>query len=133
MPKVSIIMGVYNCKNLDLLKNSIDSIINQTFKDWEFIICNDGSTDATLDNLNKLKALDQRIKIITYEENKGLAYALNECIKYADGEYIARQDDDDVSYSERIEKQVKFLENNPQYAVVGTNADVYDSNGIWGN
>ena len=77
MPKVSVIMGVHNCKNVELLRKSINSILNQTFEDLEFIICDDGSTDDTLKILNDIKRLDERIKIETYSENRGLAYALN--------------------------------------------------------
>ena len=85
MPKVSVIMGVYNCKDVNLLYKSVNSIIEQTFTEWEFIICNDGSTDDTLTKLLELEKLDSRIKIISYSENKGLAYALNECIKFSKG------------------------------------------------
>ena len=66
MPKVSVIMGVHNCKNVELLRKSINSILNQTFEDLEFIICDDGSTDDTLKILNDIKRLDERIKIETY-------------------------------------------------------------------
>lgn len=132
MPKVSVIMGVYNCKSTELLHRSVQSIINQTFEDWEFLICNDGSTDSTLDELCKIALLDERIRIISYEYNQGLSHALNVLIKEATGEYIARQDDDDFSYSDRLEKQVKFIENNCEYAIVGTAADVCDDNEIWG-
>ncbi len=132
MPRVSIIMGVYNCKNDELLEKSIESIINQTFQDWEFLICNDGSTDNTLEKLNKLSERDKRIRILSYQNNKGLAGALNFCIDYSCGEYIARQDYDDFSIHTRIEEQVSFLDNHPEYAIVGTIADVYDDHGIWG-
>ena len=71
MIKVSVIMGVYNCKNEELLKKSVDSIINQTYKNWEFIICNDGSTNNTLEMLNEIAQKDSRIKIISYSTNKG--------------------------------------------------------------
>ena len=77
MIKVSVIMGVYNCKNEELLRKSVDSIINQTYKNWEFIICNDGSTNNTLEMLNEIAKKDPRIKIISYSTNKGLNYALN--------------------------------------------------------
>ena len=70
MIKVSVIMGVYNCKNEELLKKSVDSIINQTYKNWEFIICNDGSTNNTLEMLNEIAQKDSRIKIISYSTNK---------------------------------------------------------------
>ena len=77
MVKVSVIMGVYNCKDKKMLKKSIDSIINQTYSNWEYIICNDGSTDNTLEELNKIVQVDSRIKVISYDKNKGLNYALN--------------------------------------------------------
>ena len=83
MTKVSVIMGVYNCKNEELLRKSVDSIINQTYKNWEFIICNDGSTNNTLEMLNDIAKKDSRIKIISYSKNKGLNYALNTCLKEA--------------------------------------------------
>ena len=68
MPNVSIIMGVYNCKNYNLLRKSVESILQQTYKDYEFIICNDGSTNNTLEELKKIAQSDSRIKIISYEK-----------------------------------------------------------------
>ena len=132
MPKVSVIMGVYNCKNFELLDKSIKSIIGQSFSDFEFIICNDGSTNDSLKHLKKYELLDKRIRILSYEQNRGLSYALNYCLQYASGKYIARQDDDDISKPDRFIKQVDFLDNNMQYSIVGTLADVFDDNGIWG-
>lgn len=125
-------MGVYNCKNLELLRNSVDSILNQTFTDFEFLICNDGSTNGTLEYLKSIESKDKRIKILSYEKNRGLNYALNTCLEKATGKYIARQDDDDISAPDRLEKEVEFLDNNSDYAIVGTLADVFDDNGIWG-
>lgn len=133
MPSVSIIMGVYNCKRPDLLDKSINSIINQTYTDWEFLICNDGSTDGkTLELLRSYEQKDNRIRILTYEKNQGLANALNECLKEANGRYIARQDDDDESKAHRLERQVAFAENHSEFVIVGSIADVTDDNGIWG-
>lgn len=132
MPLVSIIMGVYNCKSIELLKKSVQSIISQSFTDWEFIICNDGSNDETIKILEQISAYDSRMRIIGYTENRGLAYALNECIKVANGYYIARQDDDDYSRLDRLEKQIKFLEENKSYSFVGATAKVFNSNGIFG-
>ena len=129
MVKVSVIMGVYNCKDKKMLKKSIDSIINQTYSNWEYIICNDGSTDNTLEELNKIVQVDSRIKVISYDKNKGLNYALNMCLKEAKGTYIARQDDDDISLKERFKKQVDFLDKHSEYAIVGTLADVFDDSG----
>ncbi|MBQ8134249.1 MAG: glycosyltransferase [Clostridia bacterium] len=132
MPKISVIMGVYNCKSEEMLNKSVNSIIEQTFTDWEFIICNDGSTDDTLTKLQKAAKKDRRIRIISYEQNKGLANALNFCIQHSKGEYIARQDDDDISNPDRFEKQLKVFEEHPEYAIVGSNATVFDDNGDWG-
>lgn len=132
MVEISVIMGVYNCKDKECLEKSVNSIINQTFKAWEFIICNDGSTDDTIDFLHKLEKKDSRIKIISYKKNRGLSYALNECIKEAKGRYIARQDDDDESYEDRLQIQYDFLEHHSEYDMVGSVADVYDDNGVWG-
>lgn len=133
MPTVSIIMGVYNCKRPDLLRKSVHSIINQTYKDWEFLICNDGSTDGTTFNLLKgYEKKDERIRVFTYEKNQGLAFALNVCLKEAKGIYIARQDDDDESKPERLERLVEFAEKHPEYAIIGSIADVTDDDGVWG-
>ena len=93
MSKVSIIIGVNNKKNKELLKESVQSIINQTYTDWEFIICNDDSTDDTLNYLYEIEKLDNRIKVVSYKENKGLSYGLNYSLKTASGECIAQQDD----------------------------------------
>lgn len=108
MVKVSVIMGVYNCKDKKMLKKSINSIINQTYSDWECIICNDGSTDNTLEALNNIAQVDSRIKIISYDKNKGLNYALNMCLKEAQGTYIARQDDDDISLKIGLKNRLIF-------------------------
>ena len=133
MPRVSVIMGVYNCKRLDLLEKSIYSIINQTYTDWEFLICNDGSSDEnTLKSLKEYERIDSRIRILSYEDNQGLSYALNTCIKQSKGEYIVRQDDDDESKPQRIQQLVSFMDKHPEYAVVGSLADVVDDRGVWG-
>ena len=84
------------------------------------------------EELKKIAQSDSRIKIISYEKNRGLNHALNECLAVSQGKYIARQDDDDVSKPERLKKQVQFLDENREYAIVGTCADVFDNNGIWG-
>lgn len=132
MPMISVIMGVYNCKNTVLLNKSVDSILNQTVSDFEFLICNDGSSDKTLDELKKIAKKDSRIKILTYDNNMGLHHALNTCLKEAKGEYIARQDDDDLSKPERLKVQLEFLDEHQEYAMVGTCADVFDDEGMWG-
>lgn len=130
-PKVSIIMGIYNCQNT--LRESIDSIIEQTYNNWELIICDDCSTDNTYSIVCEyLNKYPNKIKLIKNDENKGLAYSLNQCLKYATGEYIARQDGDDISLKERLEVQVKFLMNKPEYDLVGSNMISFNELGIIG-
>lgn len=131
-PKVSVIMGVYNCGDSAKLEYSVKSVLSQNYKNLELIICNDGSTDDTLQRLHKIQKLDNRIKIISYEKNMGLAFALNNCLKHSEGEYIARQDDDDISYPDRISTQIMYLEKNKDIDFVGSNADIFNENGIWG-
>lgn len=123
-------MGVYN-PDKEYLINSINSILNQTFEDIEFIICDDGS-NKNEDIFDELKNLDNRIIIIKNEKNMGLAYTLNNCINYSSGKYIARQDADDVSKKDRLEKQFNFLENNMSYSFVGSNISLFDENGEYG-
>lgn len=134
MELISVVMGVYNCENrIDLVEQSVKSIINQTYKNWELIICNDGSTDETYKYLKQIAKLDSRIRVISYNKNRGRAYAANFGIKHARGNYIARQDDDDISYPNRLEKEIEYLKNHKEIGFVGSNADVYNSNeGIWG-
>lgn len=130
-PKVSIIMGIYNCMNT--LPDAIESILRQTFTDWELIMCDDGSTDQTLEVAQRYekKYLDKVI-VIKNEENQGLNYTLNRCLKCARGEYIARMDGDDLSLPERFEKEVTFLDNHPEYAIVSTPMIFFDEEGEWG-
>ncbi len=104
----------------DTLEKSIGSIVNQSFTDWEFIICDDGSTDSTFDILNRLAAADNRLRIIRNDTSKGLAFSLNACIKLAKSNILARQDADDESDLRRFEIQYPFVTNHPEYAIVGT-------------
>ena len=124
-PKISVVMSVYNGEKH--LRESIESILNQTFTDFEFIIVNDGSTDNSLEIIKSYD--DERIKIINNEENIGLTKSLNKAIKQARGVYIARQDADDISLSNRLELQFKFLEKHPEVALLGTGIYVIDENG----
>jgi glycosyltransferase EpsE len=131
MPKVSVIMSVYNCE--DSIKSSIESIKTQTFEDWECIICDDGSTDNTLSILNISTKDDKRFILIRNDENCGLGASLNRCISMAGGEYLARQDADDISLNTRFEEQLTFLEDNPDVTVVGTYSTLFDDKGLcWG-
>jgi glycosyltransferase involved in cell wall biosynthesis len=115
-PKISVIMSVYNAQRY--LQEAIDSLLQQTFKNFEFIIINDGSTDATIDILNRYN--DHRIIIINHPRNLGLARSLNNAIGLAKGKYIARMDADDISLPHRLSKQLTYLEHNPEIAVLGS-------------
>lgn len=132
MASISILMGIYNCKNKSFLEKSINSILAQTYTDWELIICDDGSTDDTFEFVKELEKKDSRIKVIGYHENHGLSYALNECAKVATGVYYARQDDDDISCPERLEKQFEYLETHHDMAIVGSTAQVFDGSELLG-
>ena len=132
MLKISVIMGVYNTCNADMLNCSINSILTQTESNFEFIICDDGSTDGTYELLTEICKKDNRIILLRNKANMGLAATLNCCIDVAGGEYIAKQDADDYSVSDRIEKQVCFLEGHEEYAFVGSNIALFDDHGQWG-
>lgn len=132
MPKISILMGIYNEKKKEQVIKAIDSILNQTYKDFEFIICDDGSESALYQWLKNYCEKDVRIHLIRKEKNEGLASALNTCLANAKGDYIARMDADDISEPERLEKQTAFLEQHSEYAMVGCNAVMIDDNGSWG-
>lgn len=116
---ISVIMGIYNCG--DTLHQAIDSIINQTYDNWELIICDDGSKDDSyrVAEIYKEK-YSERIKLIKNDRNMGLAYSLNRCLKHADGDLIARMDGDDISLPERFQMQVEFLMENKDFDLVGT-------------
>ncbi|NBH24591.1 glycosyltransferase [Lachnospiraceae bacterium] len=131
-PMVSVIMGVYNQWDGQILRDAVNSILNQTFRDFEFIIWDDGSCPEAAENVQALGGLDQRIIIAGREENRGLAFSLNECIRLAKGKYIARMDADDFSMPCRLERQVDFLESHPEYGWCGTSAELFDENGVWG-
>jgi len=111
-------MAVYNGEKY--LKEAIESILNQTFRDFEFIIVDDGSTDRTPEILKEYVRKDERIKIITNPQNIGLTKSLNRAIKLAKGEYIARMDADDIAAPKRLEKQIEFMKRNPEFGLVGT-------------
>jgi len=119
-------MSVYNGGKY--LKLAVESILNQSFKDFEFIIIDDGSTDSSLKILKDFENQDSRIRLIS-RENKGLIYSLNEGVKMAQGEYIARMDADDISTPDRLEKQLKYAQEGG-LAVCGTWAEGIDIAGI---
>ena len=118
-PAISVIMTAYNTEKY--IKEAIESILNQTFKDFEFIIVDDGSTDNTRLIIEEYAKKDRRIKILYNKKNLGIVKSLNKAIAIAKGKYIARMDSDDVSKLNRLEKQFVFMESNPKVGVCGTN------------
>lgn len=120
----SVVMPVFNGEKY--LKTSINSILEQSLVEYEFIIVNDGSTDTTSSILSTF--CDRRITIVN-QENGGVAHALNEGLKRASGEYIARMDADDISFPFRLAKQKAYLDSNPEIVCVGSNAEVIDMHG----
>lgn len=115
-PKVTVLMPVYNAEKY--IGGAVDSILHQTFRDFELLIINDGSTDATQTVLESYT--DPRIRIIVHKKNSGIVRRLNEGISLSKGVYIARMDADDVALPMRLEKQVAYMDKHPAVAVCGT-------------
>ena len=122
-PTLSIIVLVYNSELY--LKDAIDSILNQTFKHFELIIIDDGSSDNCLDILNTFH--DSRIKFLYNSENRGIVFSRNKGLNEANGKYIAMFDSDDIAYPSKFEKQIKFLEQNSDYGLIGSWVEIIDN------
>lgn len=123
-PQISVIMPVFNGEKH--LNEAVDSILDQTFRDFEFIIINDGSVDNTSKILDSYS--DGRIRLVQ-RENRGFAYSLNEAIQLAEGKYIARMDADDVALENRLQLQYEFMESYPGVDILGGQADIIDEDG----
>lgn len=126
--KVTVLMSVYK-ESKEQLKDSIESILNQTYKDYEFLIINDGNNHELISLIKEYN--DKRIRLINNEQNMGLEKCLNKGIKLAKGDYIVRMDADDISYVDRIEKQLEFIEQHPEYALVSGRAEIFNEDGIY--
>lgn len=129
MPKVSVIMGIYNCAST--LQEALDSLYAQTFQDFEIIMCDDGSVDDTYQVALCNQQKYPNIVLLKNEKNLGLNQTLNNCLAVARGEYIARMDGDDRSLPTRFEQEVKFLDEHPEYAIVSGPMNYFDENGIF--
>ncbi|WP_067441380.1 glycosyltransferase family 2 protein [Nocardioides jensenii] len=127
-PKVSVIMATYNC--VSTVEAAVESIMRQSYTNWEFIICDDGSTDDTFEVLQSLAERCPAIQLLRNETNRKLAHGLNRCLMSATGELVARMDADDVSTPERLEEQVRYLRCHPQVDLVGTSMRRFDSQGL---
>lgn len=129
--KISILMGIYNCAKT--LPAAIDSILAQTYDNWELILCDDCSTDETYSVAEQYQnAHPDKIVLLKNEVNSRLAFTLNHCLENATGEYVARMDGDDISLPERFEKQLAFLKENPDVVLVGTAMQRFSDDGTLG-
>ncbi|MDG2449593.1 MAG: glycosyltransferase family 2 protein [Saprospiraceae bacterium] len=129
MPKVSVVMSCYN--EIGHASRAVESILSQSFTDYEFIIIDDGSTDGTRRILESYHAKDKRIKFFINPQNIGLAASLNKGIKNAEGLYIARMDADDMAFSDRLRLQVEYLDENPETDILGSNAQMIKGKRTW--
>ncbi len=125
-PRVSVLCSVHNGEAY--LEESLQSILDQTFEDFELLVMDDGSSDSTPTLLEKMVKADPRIQILR-QETQGLTRTLNTLLEKARGEYVARQDDDDISWPERLERQVRFLDENPRCVAVGSRYVSIDEKG----
>lgn len=119
-PLVSVLMGTrYISDDISLLRNSVTSILCQTLTEYEFVICDDGSSENAKKYLEYVSETDARIRLVRNEKCLNLASKLNLCLRYSKGYFLARMDDDDWSYPNRLEKEVQFLRNHQNIAYVG--------------
>lgn len=126
--KLAVIMPVYNAG--EFLKECVDSVLNQTFSNFQFFVCNDGSTDNSLAILNEYAAFDSRIKVLCNPQNLGIVGTRNHLLAELppDIEFVAMIDADDVCYPDRFEKQIAFLQAHPEIGGVGSSLDIIDEN-----
>lgn len=122
-------MGIYNCA--PTLPAALDSLLAQTYQGFKIVLCDDGSTDDTYQVAERYAQEYDNIVLIKNDHNRGLNFTLNHCLEYADTEYVARMDGDDLSKPERFEKEIEFLDTHPEYAVVSTPMDYYDDEGVF--
>ena len=129
MPRVSVLTPIYNT-NPEHLRMAIESILNQTFTDFEFLILNDSPDNTELDDIVKSYS-DKRIKYVKNERNLGISESRNKLLDMARGEYIAVFDHDDISVTNRLEQEVNFLDDNPSIGVVSSFMELFgEKNGI---
>ena len=127
-PRVTVLMTAYN--TAAYIKETIDSILQQTFTDFTLLVINDGSTDATADIVKSYS--DPRLQLVDNKENTGLTAVLNIGLKLATGDYIARMDSDDIAAPHRLETQVRFMDSNPEVGIVGSWYQRFDNNNSYG-
>lgn len=125
-PLISVLLPVYNSEKY--LGKAIESVLNQTYSNFELLLINDGSTDSSKQIVESFS--DSRIRFINNPGNQGLIHVLNQGLNLTNGKYIARMDADDICYPDRFQKQINFLEQHPDYGVCGTHIRVINSGEI---
>ncbi len=127
-PRISVIMGIYNCA--PTLSEALDSLLAQTYQGFKVIMCDDGSTDNTIEVAQSyVDRYPDKFILIRNEKNLKLAATLNHCLEYVDTEYVARMDGDDISLPTRFEKEINFLDSHPEYALVSCPMIHFDEQG----
>lgn len=126
--EVTVLMSMYNTP-LEQLKLAIESILQQTYKDFEFLIINDAASKQCVELVKSYD--DNRINLINNEVNLGLEKSLNKGLKLAKGNYIIRMDTDDIAYQNRIEKQIEFIKKHSEYSIVGSKAEYFNEKGVY--
>lgn len=125
--RISVIIGIYNCEST--LVEALESLYAQTYQNFRIILCDDGSNDNTYQVAKEYAVKHDNIFLIKSEKNMGLNYTLNHCLEYADTEYVARMDGDDISLPTRFEKEIDFLDEHPEYSFVSTPMIYFDDEG----
>lgn len=125
--RISVLMGIYNCA--PYLVEALDSLYAQTYQDFKIILCEDGSSDDTYQVAKDYAAKHDNIILVKNEKNMGLNYTLNRCLEYADTEYVARMDGDDISLPTRFEKEIKYLDEHQEFDVVSCPMIYFDESG----
>jgi glycosyltransferase involved in cell wall biosynthesis len=125
-PKITVLMPAYNAGKY--IGDAIESVLQQSFTDFELLIVNDGSTDDTVE---VIQAFDDSRIVMICQPNKGIAMALNTGLKYARASYIARFDADDICYPDRLQLQYDFMKANPEYSIIGSAANYIDQEGVY--
>lgn len=128
--RISVLMGLYNCAST--LREALDSLLVQTYQGFKVIMCDDGSFDNTFEIAKDYTDKYENFILIQNEKNMGLNYTLNHCLEYADTEYCARMDGDDLCAPTRFEKQINFLDEHPEYGIVSSSMLMFDENGEFG-
>ncbi len=123
-PLISVVLPVYNAELY--IAEAIESILNQTYTNFELLILNDASTDKSVDIIKEYAEENERIRFIDYKQNAGLIQRLNDGVRNAKGKYVARMDNDDISLPNRFEEQIKYMEANEEVGVCGTYFDIFE-------